>query len=180
MRRRLPVLFTAAALCLSQTAQAVDFWMVLGSTGGKSTLRGGEFVYPTSDGKTTLWVGISFLDFMNNEGNEIDLTGFKTGGPFTQSELALLANEVVKVSRECYNLSATRDADIKQWLTTTRVEEANFYTTALRPTAQKSFGPLELSLTKTVNGNSHAVAVHFYREGQQGVAPWTKTCTASG
>ncbi|WP_189643766.1 hypothetical protein [Deinococcus piscis] len=180
MRPYLAVLFTALTLSLSQTAQAVDFWMVLGNTGGKSTLRGGEFVYPTSDGKTTLWVGISFLDFMNNEGNEIDLTGFKTGGPFTQSELALLANEVVKVGHECYNVSATRDADIKQWLTTTRVEEANFYTTALRPTAQKSFGPLELSLTKTVNGNSHAVAVHFYREGQQGVAPWTKTCTASG
>lgn len=168
-----------ALTTLSTGAQAgeVDLWGLLGN--GNSTLSGGDVVYQLRDpAGTTVNVALSFTDM--TDGASLQLTAFKFNGVLSSQELRLFSTNLIRIAQGCFNSDPARGASITRWVLSNDAKEEHFYHTAGTRLAKASFGPLQMTLEKRVNGQAHSVSVQMTRRGVPGQAPWVNTCSFSG
>lgn len=178
MNRSIRVLALALTI-LSPAAQAgqVDLWGLLGN--GNSTLSGGDVVYQLRDrAGTTVNVALSFAEVPS--GFSLQLTAFKFNGVLNKKELHLFSTNLIKIAQGCFNSDPARGPSITNWVLSNDAREEHFYYTAGTRLAKASFGPLQMTLEKRVNGEAHSVAIQMSRRGTPGQAPWVNTCSFSG
>jgi len=167
-----------ALTTLSTGAQAeeVDLWTLLGN--GNSTLSGGDVVYQLRDpAGTTVNVALSFTEMPG--GSSLQLTAFKFNGALNSKELRLFSTNLIKIAQGCFNSDPSRGASTTSWVLSNDAREEHFYHTAGTRLAKGSFGSLQMTLEKRVNGQAHSVSVQMSRRGIPGQAPWVNICSFS-
>ena len=166
-------------LAFSSPVRAGDLWPLLG--GGDTVLPGGDVVYVLrGNGSTSVNVALSFGPATGEGYTSLTLRAFKFSGSLTPAELTLFAGNVIRVAAECFNIDPARGPALQAWLLSNDAQEQNIYFTAGTRTAKQAFGPLRLELEKRSSARGHTVGVSLSRAGVPGVAPWVKSCLASG
>lgn len=173
------MVLTLALVVTASRASAVDLWGLLGK--GDTTLSGGNVVYQLNNAAgVSVNVGMNFGELADGGYTSLQLTAFKFSGKLNAQELQLFASNVIQVAAACFNTDLSRTGAIRSWISANDAKEENFYYTAGTHVAEKSFGPLQLTLEKRSNGKGRSVTVSLSRKGVPGQAPWIKGCSASG
>lgn len=178
--RTAPLLLALALTQGTTSAQTTDFWRVLGD--GGTALPGGDIVCQLrSAAGITVDIALTFGEMDRGSGlSSLALSAYKFRTGLGRQELQLFSEHVARIASQCFNLDPARAPEITTWIISTRIGERPFFQTVPGPSAQKSFGPLKLDMTRDGNARAHALNITMSRSGTPGQSPWRKTCMPSG
>ncbi|WP_261665312.1 hypothetical protein [Deinococcus sp. Marseille-Q6407] len=163
------LLFTAALLlATSASAGSTPIRELMQGSGRQVRLDNNMLMVGkrTSAGKD-MTMGVAYYSNVKaGRLDEIYLLTFRSS--LSVAELDLLGDNVARIAKTCFNLSADRKSDIKSFL---RVYND------LGPTVKAtSFGPMKLVFDRGYTESGPYTAVRMSRYGTPGVAPWVNYC----
>lgn len=150
-------------------------------SGYDSLLPGGDLIYTLRDGSGRALTVLLDLGEMDKGGvSDLQATAYKPRGELTPAELALFSDQLSQFAVKCFNIDPARRTEIRAWVLNARPAERPFGQTVPGLSAQKSFGPLQMTLWRWKNREAHSVTVNMTRSGRPQEGKWINYCLPSG